>query len=106
MSDTSNANATLGGGSIAVTSPNGGEIWAIGSTRAITWTSSGFTGNVKIQVSRNGGASRVNVVGSTPNDGTHNWAVKGPASTQVRIRVQGVADPTVTDTSNGNFVIQ
>ena len=53
----SNANATLGGGSITVTSPNGGEIWPIGSVQNISWTSSGLTGNVKIEVSRNGGTS-------------------------------------------------
>ena len=53
----SNANFTIGGGSLTVTAPNGGETWPIGSSRTIQWTSTGLTGNVKIEVSRNGGTS-------------------------------------------------
>ena len=57
VADVSDATATIGGGSITVTSPNGGEIWPIGSSQNIAWTSSGLTGNVKIEISRNGGTS-------------------------------------------------
>jgi hypothetical protein len=32
--------------------------------------------------------------------------VTGPATTQARIRVTSVTDPTVSDTSNANFTIQ
>jgi len=42
------ANAAALGQTITVTSPNGGENWALGSTHAITWTSAGVTGNVRI----------------------------------------------------------
>jgi len=53
VSDVSAATFTVGGGSITVTSPNGGE-WPIGSTQTVTWTSSWLDGNVKIQLSRDG----------------------------------------------------
>jgi hypothetical protein len=105
VSDTSNANFTIGGGFILVGVPNGGEVWPIGSTRAVTWFSSGLTGNVKIEVSRNGGSTWTSVIANTLNDGTHNWIVTGPATTQGRIRVTSLTDPTVSDTSNANFTI-
>ena len=83
-----------------VSSPNGGEIWAIGSTLNIGWSFSGLTGNVKIEVSRNGGTSWAPVISSTPNDSVHTWTVTGPATiTQARIRVTSLTDPTVVGSS-------
>ena len=105
VADVSDANATIGGGSITVALPNGGEMWSIGSTQNITWTSTGLTGNVKIEVSRTGGTSWTSVVGSTANDGTHPWKVTGPATSQARIRLTSVTDPTVTDVSDANASI-
>jgi hypothetical protein len=108
VSDISDANFTIGGGSITVTSPNGGETWPIGSTQTIHWTSRGLTGNVKIEVSRvlrDESTSWAVIVSSTPNDGTYNWKVTGPATTQAQIRITSVTDPTVTDVSNANFTI-
>jgi hypothetical protein len=45
---------------ITVTSPNGGENWPLGSTHAITWRSSGLTGNVTILLFSRG--DRVGVI--------------------------------------------
>jgi hypothetical protein len=104
--DTSEANFTIGGGGIIVTFPNGGEMWPIGSTQNLSWTSSGLTGNVKIEVSRNGGTSWSVIVATTPNDGTYSWLVTGPATTQARIRVTSLTDPTVADVGNANATIQ
>jgi len=104
--DSSNADFTIGGGSLSVSAPNGGENWAIGNTQTISWTSSGLTGNVKIELSRNGGASWSPIATNTPNDGTQTWIVTGPATAQARIRVTSLTDPTVSDASNGNAAIQ
>jgi len=90
---------------LTVTSPNGGEIWPIGSTQVIQWTSSGLTGKVKIQVSRNGGASWSLITASTANDGRFNWTVTGKATTHARIRITSVTDPTVLDVSDADFTI-
>lgn len=38
---------------ITVTAPNGGESWGAGSSRAITWTQTGLTGSVTIDLYRN-----------------------------------------------------
>ena len=57
VGDTSNANFTIsssgGTRTITVRTPNGGETWMYASLRTITWTSSGLTGSVKIEINRN-----------------------------------------------------
>lgn len=106
VKDTSNTIFVLGGGGVTVSSPNGGEIWAIGSTHALSWTSSGITGNVRIELSRNGGTTWAVLFASTANDGAQNWKVKGPVTSQARIRVSSVLDTGAMDTSDGNFILQ
>jgi FtsP/CotA-like multicopper oxidase with cupredoxin domain len=102
--DTSNADFTIVQ-SITVTSPNGGESWAVGSTHNITWTSLGVSGSVKIEISRDGGATWTTLLASTANDGTQAWVVTGPAGATVMIRITSLSFPTVTDSSNANFTI-
>jgi hypothetical protein len=94
--------------SIAVTSPNGGENWAVGSTQTITWTSIGVTGNVDISISRNGGSTGSGIIQNTANDGSESWTVTGPATTQARIYVQEHLEEggnVAGDWSDSNFVI-
>ncbi|MBN1414080.1 MAG: hypothetical protein JW973_03175, partial [Bacteroidales bacterium] len=50
---------------IAVTSPNGGEDWQVGSMQNITWTSAGTSGNVHIEYSTNNGGAWTDVIAST-----------------------------------------
>jgi len=45
------------------------------------------------------------LIGSTANDGKYDWKVTGPTTTQARIRVSSVSDPSVTDASDRDFVI-
>ena len=45
------------------------------------------------------------IIASTPNTGTANWTVTGPATTQARIRITSLDVPTVSDTSDANFAI-
>jgi hypothetical protein len=90
---------------LAVTAPNGGETWGIGTSHDITWTSSGISGNVKVEVSRNGGASWSPIVASTADNGQYAWVVTGPTTTQGRIRVSRVSEPTAAATSNANVTL-
>jgi len=96
---------TLSAPPITVISPNGGEEWAVGSSKTITWSSVGVTGFVKIQLSRDGGATWKTIIYGTPNDGSQAWTVTGPASTQARIKVLSILTPTVFDISDENFTI-
>lgn len=91
--------------SITVTSPNGGEVWYANSSRTITWTSQNFTGNVKIELSTNGGTSYSTIVASTANTGAYAWTVPNTPSTTCRIRISDAADGNPMDISNANFTI-
>jgi hypothetical protein len=91
--------------SITVVAANGGEVWTIGSTRTIQWSSQGVTGNVKIQLSRDGGASYKQIVNNVPNTSAFSWTVTKPATTQALIRVISINQPNVQDTSDAVFSI-
>ena len=103
--DTSDADFTIAGPTVQVTSPNGGEVWAVGDQETITWSSQNFTTPVAIDISRNNGSSWANLVSSTPNDGSHDWAVAGTAATQCRVRVRSVDYAEASDTSDAAFTI-
>jgi len=92
--------------SLTVQSPNGGERWKINTNKTIQWTSGGVSGDVRIELSRNGGASWTVLFSSTPNDGSQTWKVTGPATTAARIRITSGSDSGIYDASDGNFVIK
>jgi len=92
--------------SLQILSPNGGELWIIGSTKNILWTSTGVTGNVKIELNRNYPSGSWEVLfASIPNDGSESWVVTGPVSSACRIRISSLDDPSIYDLSDGNFLI-
>ncbi|MBN2007836.1 hypothetical protein JW960_00665, partial [candidate division KSB1 bacterium] len=90
---------------ITITSPNGGESWVVGEMHAITWTSSNFSGNVKIELSTNGGSSWSDIVSSTDDDGSYGWTVPNAVSSNCRIRISDAADGDPSDES-GVFTIE
>jgi hypothetical protein len=92
--------------SVTVTSPNGGENWLVGTSRTITWNSSGNPGNnVRIEYSTNGGSSWNNIISSTANDGSYSWTVPNTPTTSARVRVTSTSNSSNIDTSNSNFTI-
>jgi hypothetical protein len=106
--DISDENFTIGQ-PITVTSPHGDENtgvnWAVGTSQKITWDSLDVTGNIKIQLSRNGGSSWGTIIAATPNDGSELWKVTGPPTTQTRIRVISIIAGAVFGNSEANFTI-
>jgi len=92
---------------ITVTSPNGGETWEPGSTHTIRWTSSGTSGNVRIQYTTGGIGSWINIVSSTADDGTYSWNIPSSInSDKCRIRVSDVNDYSgCYDISDDDFTI-
>ena len=106
VSDQSDAAFTILGATIGLLSPTGGETWAVGSAQTIQWVSSSPSGPVRIELSRNSGASYDTVLfASTADDGAEAWAVQGPATTTCRIRVVNLADTSVAGASGGDFSI-
>jgi hypothetical protein len=72
----------------------------------IRWTSIGISGNVKIELSRDGGSSWKTIAKKAANDGSQPWKVTKPAATQARIRICSLSSPSVCDTSDADFTIQ
>jgi hypothetical protein len=111
VTDVSDANFSITGGgsttpSLSVTSPNGGESWAIGSQHAITWSSANFSQNVQIEFNRSYPSGTWEVISSSAaNSGSYTWTLAGSTSSLARIRVRGTTSPTVGDTSNANFTL-
>jgi hypothetical protein len=90
---------------LIVTVPNGGEMWSIGSSQTIRWSSSGVSGSVKIEISRDAGMSWSTLSSKTSNDGAQKWNVKGPATTLARLRICSLRAP-ITCGSGANFTIR
>jgi subtilisin family serine protease len=95
---------------VTVTKPNlAGDAWSVGTTTKLTWTSNlGTSENVKLELSRDGGASYAIVLAnSTPSDGTHFVTVKSAWATQTaRMRATWTKNAAVSDSSNESFPIQ
>jgi uncharacterized repeat protein (TIGR03803 family) len=98
------------GNNITVTSPNGGEIWPLGSTRAITWSSSGVTTDMKLVLFKDG-VKVGNIVTNIPvNSGSYKWTVGSyiggftTAGTGFTVRAITM-DGVLNDFSNAPFTI-
>jgi len=88
---------------LAVTSPNGGEVWAAGSTHDITWTQTGLTGSVTLDLYK-GWEYQKTLGTADASAGTFSWAIAAdePAGADYRIRIwQG----DVWDISDANFAL-
>jgi hypothetical protein len=85
--DVSDANFTICN-QIGVTSPTAGAVYMVGATMSIAWNTSGLSGNVKIELSTNGGSSwPVTIAASTSDDGAYSWTVGSYAGTSNKVRV-------------------
>jgi hypothetical protein len=107
LRDSSNANfsITAGSASLALTVPNGGETWAIGSTQILRFTRSSAPGNVVILLNRSYPGGAWETLASTVTVDTFAWNVNGAASATSRVRIYLASDANVADTSNANFNI-
>ena len=105
ISDDSDADFTIASATVAVTSPNGGESWPVGSTHDITWTAAELE-EIRIELSRDGGATWEDVVASALADpGSFSWDVTGPGSGDCLVRIGDAADGEPSDVSDSAFSI-
>jgi hypothetical protein len=106
--DESNAGFTIVPPVINITAPNGGEVWNIGSSYNIAWSTMGMISAVDIYETRDNGMSWSVVQMGVPNGvggGSYTWLIGGSASTQCKVRVRDSSTPLVADTSNATFTI-
>ena len=93
--DESDANFTISDGTdpvVTVTSPNGGEIFDIGTFQDVRWTATDDVGvtHVTIMLSSDGGFTYPDTLSAAePNDGIYSWEVTQGATAMARIKVIG-----------------
>lgn len=113
--DTSDNNFAIGNpappvSSISVTTPNGGEDWMRGTTKTISWSSSGAPGaNVKIELLKGGilNSTIVSNVANGGSGGSYSWNILSGQSlgNDYKIKVTSTSNSIYNDTSNNNFTI-
>ncbi len=93
---------------VSLTSPNGGEAWALGTTRTISWSVEGAVyPNVTLELVKAETLDLV-IAESTPNDGSFEWRIpldleKG---IQYRVKIIVLGIPAAPrDASDGDFSI-
>jgi hypothetical protein len=97
--------------SITVTSPNGGETWAKGSTQTITWNPVGLSNDSKVAISLTiGGANPIFFASNIPsNSGTYSWTIPNAllAGSQCKIGISdstpGITKPNIAEDLSDNY---
>lgn len=88
---------------IVVLGPVGGEVFLAGSTVDVTWTSTGTSGEVRVEHSLDDGRTWAPIAERTADDGHLAWTTPRRRTTRGRVRVTDVADPDLTAQSPGRF---
>lgn len=104
--DLSNSTFTISSPpTISVTSPNGGEVWNVYTTKNILWNAISIA-NVKIEYSTNNGLNWTTVISSTPAaSGSYLWTVPNTPTTQASVRISDASNPSLYDVSDNVFSI-
>ncbi|MBN2103199.1 T9SS type A sorting domain-containing protein [bacterium] len=94
---------------LKITSPNGDEIWNIGSNREITWTNSTMhpPSKVNILLSTDAGSNWLEspIASDIANTGSYSWIVSDVPSTECLIKIEDASDGLPYDLSNHPFTI-
>ena len=104
-SESDNAFTITASRSLSVTSPNGGETWAAGTSQEINWVSDNVE-QVTIEYSTDDGDSWKTIVENTESDGLYSWnPVPNTPTTTARIRITDALNGTPIDISDASFTI-
>ena len=104
-SDSSDSNFNITIPSLTLTSPNGGENWALGSSQVIRWVRNGLAGGVAVQLNRSYPAGTWESLASSVTVDSLTWTVSGAITSLARIRIYLVSNSALGDTSNANISI-
>lgn len=94
---------------ITVTAANGGEIWTVGKSGSVRWTSNlGSLEKVSVRLSTDEGLTYAfTLTGSTKDDGSQSFTTSSSwVTTLGRVSVAWVRSPGIADASNSNFTIR
>ena len=91
---------------ISVVYPNGGENVLEGSVQTLRWSSANLgSDTIKVELTRDAGSTYETLFPSLTNDGSENWVVSQPVGVQNKLRVSGVLNPTIIDSSDSVWTI-
>ena len=92
---------------IDIISPNGGELWEIGSGQVIEWNSPHPNLRVHIFIQASQQPIAQLIAENELNDGLYTWEISTAllAETNYRVKIQVVDDVSVYDESNGPFTL-
>ena len=91
--------------SITLNSPNGAEIWIVGSNQTIRWSAS-LISNVKVEYTVDDGSNWNSIVESiSASTSSYVWNVPALPSILCKIKISDIADPTLIEMSANNFSI-
>ena len=90
---------------IAITSPNGGEAWRLGSVQNITWNDN-ITGDVTIELFKDGEYQQT-IAGATPSTGTFEWTIarNQQPGADYKVKIYSTDDPALYVMSSSVFKI-
>ncbi|MBO9699961.1 MAG: T9SS type A sorting domain-containing protein [Sporocytophaga sp.] len=91
---------------IKITSPDGGESWANGSQKTITWTSDASVKSVNIKYSSDNGTTWTYIARLVNNSGSYNWTLPSKVpSSKTLVQISDVDNICNSDISNASFNI-
>jgi hypothetical protein len=79
--------------------PSAGTVFRLGRNNTVQWTLAGVAGGVRIELSRDDGASWARLIDDAPNTGFFDWAPAGATTPRARLRVTSLARPNLTRVS-------
>ncbi len=100
------ANYRYSGANLALENFNGGDALPRNIKRTVNWSSENIAGNVKIELSRDGGTTWKTLAADTPNDGAETIVINGNATRRARLRISSVSNPMYSDSSVQNVLIR
>ena len=100
--DVTDADATSA--SITATSPNGGEVWSLGSSQSITWDENISSSYVNIYLYQNGSYDST-IASTESNDGSYTWSISSSlsGSDYYTVVICDYYDSSVCDESDAYF---
>ena len=103
--DVSNAFFTISPATPILTSPNGGESYFPECSTTITWNSTTFYSNVRLEYSTDNGTTWVLITSAATNNGSYSWLVPFLPSNTCKIKASNSSNVSINDVSNGTFTI-
>jgi hypothetical protein len=92
--------------SIEVISPNGSEVWVVNEQKDITWNNETVIDSVKIEYSIDNGSTWKTIIDRTINDSIHEWKIPNDVSSQCKVKISSLSDPSIYDENDTEFIIQ